>query len=70
MGLGIDIRGRNTEQAEQSGETIVVHEGRLSFERQNKFVPVKVHAMSDLHVGCHRLTWEAWKLLKKLVDGK
>lgn len=51
-------------------EFIMVDNGRLVFRRDGSEVKVsKGFLGGHIHVGCHTLTKEAWKLLKKQVDG-
>ena len=53
-------------------ESIVVKDGQLVFDRDGYPVVKVTRGMIDKHVrvGCHRLTWEAWLLLKLKVEGR
>lgn len=52
-------------------EFILVEDGKLVFRRDGSEVKVsKGFLGGHIHVGCHTLTKEAWKLLKKQIDGE
>lgn len=54
------------------GETIIAKNGKLFLERAitPPDIPVRVVVGQFIHVGCHRITKEAWALLKKGVDNE
>lgn len=60
---------------DRSGESIIVVDGKLVFDRgyptsgASVNPPVRVFKGQYVRVGCHRLTTEAWEQLKKEVDG-
>ncbi len=54
---------------EQRSERIAVLDNELVFDRENK-PPVKIVVNDYIYVGCHRLTKDAWKLLKEKIDGE
>jgi hypothetical protein len=56
-------------------ESIFVEAGELVFDRFNPITNThkRVAVLSgrdSIRVGCHKITREAWELLKKKVDGK
>lgn len=54
----------------QIAERVVVAEGELRFERGGNTetrVPL-ITCESGIRVGCHHVSWEAWKLIKRIIE--
>lgn len=63
---------RVIERLVPQAESIIVKDGKLVFDRDNypQVAVSRGFLCGPIHVGCHKLSKDAWKLLKKLVDSE
>lgn len=61
MGRGLIIK-----EPTDGGESIILVDGQLFLEPNGKHgrLPLRVGCSTYLHIGCHRITWEAWKEIR------